>query len=155
MLISIPRTLLAEILPHGATFTGDEDLCRFVAEQYRLGDYIPRVWIEDDGLFIEIDDEKVADSGSTLQRIIRFAESRRYAEAKALISETLAQGTSDSEIFRIHGQILFDEGSFDEALNQFIDASKLNPDNVHVDTNLGNLPTLQCTENNTIIGISR
>lgn len=139
MLITISRRFLIEILPKAGDVQSDDALCRLVAEHYRLGDHLPLVRIVDDSVLIEFEEQETPTTTSKLRRIAQLAETGRYAEAKRLIAEVVADGTTESEIFRIHGQILFDEGNFDEALNQFIDALKWNPENVAALIMVGNI----------------
>jgi tetratricopeptide (TPR) repeat protein len=126
-----------------AGIQSDEAICRLVAEHYRLREYLPEVRIEGDIILVEFNESKYESLSNDRQRIVRLAEKGKYAEAKRLISEVFAQGSTDSEIYRIHGQILFDEGDFDEALNQFIEALKWNPENVSALIMVGNLHARQ------------
>lgn len=83
MLISIPRILLAEILPNGATFSDDEALCRYVTEHYRLGDYLPVVRIEGYTVLIEYDAQATDTESEKLRRIVQLAEARKIRRGEA------------------------------------------------------------------------
>jgi tetratricopeptide (TPR) repeat protein len=129
--------LLKSLYPEAPV--SDEALVTFLRKCYTVGAYIPEVSIEGDLIHIHIDEAEVERTKDEYQRIVRLAENGKYDAAIKLISELIAKGTIHSDIYRIYGQILYDQGEFDAALDQFIEALRWNPENVASLIMVGNI----------------
>lgn len=138
MIITLTRGQLLEVLFAEAP-ASEEALIQFLRKHYAIGAYVPEVTVEGDLINIQIDEAEVDRTNDAYQRIIRLAEKGKYDEAKKLVSEVIVKGTAHSDIFRIYGQILFDQGNFEEALDQFIEALRWNPENVSALIMVGNI----------------
>lgn len=138
MTITLVRgQILASLFPEAPAT--DEALTSFLRLQYSVGAYTPEITVEGDLIHIHIDEAEVARTYDAYHRIVRLAEKGKYEEATRLIRTVIEQGTTHSDIFRIHGQILFDQGEFDDSLDQFIEALRWNPENVAALIMVGNL----------------
>jgi tetratricopeptide (TPR) repeat protein len=138
MIITLTRGQLLEALFAEAP-ASDEDLIQFLRQRYAIGVYIPEAKVEGDLIHIQIDEAEVDRMNEEYQRIVRLAEKGKYDEAKRLIADVIAKGTAHSDVYRIYGQILFDQSAFEEALDQFLDALRWNPENVSALIMVGNL----------------
>lgn len=138
MTITLVRgQILASLFPEAPASA--EALTSFLRLRFSVGAYKPEITIEGDLTHINIDEAEVARTNDDYRRIVRLAEKGKYDEAKKLIVDAIHKGTAISDIFRIYGQILFDQGEVDESLDQFIEALRWNPENVAALIMVGNL----------------
>ena len=74
-----------------------------------------------------------------LQEIIKQCESGKFEKAMELILQTIDDGVEDSEVYRIKGQIEFDKGEIDPAINSLIESLRLDDKNQSALVLIGNI----------------
>ena len=89
--------------------------------------HTPDIKSEMDRIIIHADQSKFRQTNQELREIIPLSSSDKQEEARQLLKPLIKSGTHNSEIYRIYGQILVEEGNYEEALIQLIDALRLNP----------------------------
>jgi len=77
-----------------------------------------------------------------LDQIVRLYESGDYDEAMKAISSCIADGSANSEIYRLKGQIEFDGEEHDKAVNSLIESLKLDDKNQSALILIGNIYAL-------------
>ena len=77
-----------------------------------------------------------------LDQIVRLCESGDYDGAMKAISSTIADGSANSEIYRLKGQIEFDGEEYDKAVNSLIESLKLDDKNQSALILIGNIYAL-------------
>ncbi|MCB0553455.1 MAG: tetratricopeptide repeat protein [Phaeodactylibacter sp.] len=140
MVIIIPKDELLHILfPGLQPDAAEADILRAFRKQYTIGNYTPDIKIDGAQVAIHFDEHLAQAARETQQRIIALSEKGQYAQAKALLEPIIQAGASNSELYRIYGQILYQEGDTDAAMNHLIDALRWNPENTAALIMLGNL----------------
>ena len=123
MLIVIPKDSLLPLLFPGLPAGAEEqDILRALRKQYTIGDYTPDIQIKGQQIVIDFDESKAQAASETHQRIITLSEKGQYAKARQLLEPIIQKGAINSDLHRIYGQILFDEGQPDAAMDSFIEA---------------------------------
>ena len=64
-----------------------------------------------------------------MKRIIALCETGKYDQALDLISEKIKSKDISSELYRLQGQVYFDQEKYDDSLNSLIESLKLDPEN--------------------------
>jgi len=77
-----------------------------------------------------------------LDQIVRLCESGDYSEAMKAISFCIADGSANSEIYRLKGLIEFDREEHDQAVNSLIESLKLDDKNQSALILIGNIYAL-------------
>jgi tetratricopeptide (TPR) repeat protein len=129
--------LLESLLPDAPV--SEDALAMFLRERYSLGAYLPEVQIENDPIHNRIDEVEADLTNYESQQIVRLADNPQYDITKNMTTAAIEKGTAHSDIYRIYGQSMFGQGSFEEALDQLIDALRWNPENVAALIIVGNL----------------
>lgn len=138
-IIILRDDFLRRIFPDSPDQSNEQELIKCLRNHYQMGGYIPDISLEKDIIIIHVDESKFHQTNKELQKIIELSDSNKFEEAKQLIKPIIENGTYNSEIYRIYGQILSEEGNNEEALNQLIDALRFNPKNTHALLMLGNI----------------
>lgn len=140
MLIVIPKDSLLPLLFPGLPASAEEqDILRALRKQYTIGDYTPGIQIKSQQVVIDFDESKAQAAKETHKRIIVLSEKGQYAKARQLLEPIIQKGAINSDLHRIYGQILYDEGQPDAAMDSFIEALRWNPENNAALIIVGNL----------------
>lgn len=108
----------------------DKDQLKISLESYYAHSGIkPDVLITDTSVTITIDIPKILAQENDFRRLTNLCEKGKFAEAKPLVTQLIKNNPTNSEYYRIYGQILSDEGNTEEAINQLIDALCWDPNN--------------------------
>ncbi len=109
-----------------------------IRDYYTLDDTAPEI-AEKDG-FVEVKfDAELMEEKAKFNQVINLCEKGDYKAAKAILDELLSRNKTNSEYYRIYGQILSDEGDHESAINHLIDALKWDPENSHALIMMGNV----------------
>ena len=106
---------------------------------YSVGPYKPKINIENDTVTIEIDTGLIETQKQDYQKVVALCEKGQYDEAKKILLPLLEKAPHVSEYHRILGQIYFDEGQHDDAIDCLIDALRWDPKNIHAYILMGNI----------------
>lgn len=121
---------------------GDKDHAQLkeeIANYYSFGPYKPKVEIENDLIFIEIDTSAISNQKMEFDIVVRYCESGKFKKAKPILEKLITKNPTVSEYHRILGQIYSEEGSQEEAINHLIDSLRWDPKNTHALTMMGNI----------------
>jgi Tfp pilus assembly protein PilF len=110
-----------------------------LTEFYSVGPYKPKINIENDTVTIEIDISLIEKQEQNYRKVLALCEKGQYAEAKKILHPLLEKAQHVSEYHRILGQIYFDEGKFDDAIDGLIDALRWDPRNSSAFIVMGNI----------------
>ena len=116
-----------------------ENIIAQLQEFYTVGPFKPKVTIENDLVYVNIDTSSIANQSADYKKAITLCEQGKYPQAKVLLRELLLKNPANSEYHRIMGQILSDEGDQDEAINSLIDALRWDSKNTHALIMMGNI----------------
>ena len=127
-IIYVKGDFLNTIFPE-LTNCENAEIISVLENYYSYGSFKPRVTIENDLVNVEIDETTIAKHEADYRRAIMLCEKGNYTEAKPLLTKLISENPTNSEYYRILGQILSDEGDQNEAINYLIDALRWNPKN--------------------------
>ncbi|MCP5498112.1 MAG: tetratricopeptide repeat protein [Leptospiraceae bacterium] len=129
---------LYQIFPGLKGISKDKEIIKTLQETFSVEGHVPSIQIIDGFIHIDLADDQVKET-QTLSQIIKNAENGHFEKAKDLIKDLIQHGTKNSEVFRIYGQILSDEGDQEEGVNQLIEALKWDPQNTNALIMMGNI----------------
>ena len=130
---------LYRIFPDLKGISSDEALIKAIQNKYSTEGYTPSVDLVDGIIQIDLDLEQAKEVQSTYNQIVKSAEKGQFNKAKELIKGLIDQGSRNSEVYRIHGQILSEEGDAEGGINQLIESLKWNPQNTNALLMMGNI----------------
>src|SRR5699024_2860471 len=141
MTIILPLSSLLEILfPHIKDYNniGKEELSQ-IKELYSFGSCQPKEKLTEINLDINFDDDLLQKNNDDFQELSRLSENRAYDQALAKVNRLLEEKPAVSDYHRIKGQILSEQGQPEEAIDDLIEAVRLDPDNSSALIMLGNI----------------
>lgn len=120
---------------------GDDNLLiiNLLENYYTYGSYKPKVTIDKEWVIIEIDTSFIISQEAEYKKAILLCEKGKYSEAKQILKRLIEANPTNSEYYRIMGQILSDEGDQEEAINYLIDALRWNSKNGWALLMMGNI----------------
>lgn len=131
---------LFTIFPELTGGDGNELLIIHTLENYyTYGPYKPTVIIDKDWVKIEIDTPTIISQEADYRKTVALCEKGKYSEAKPILKKLIEKNPTNSEYYRIMGQILSDEGDQEEAINCLIDALRWDPKNGYALIMMGNI----------------
>jgi len=133
--------LLLDLFPSAKTETGfdKEKLEILIKDYYQYQGNKPTVFFSDQQIEITIHTDKIQNSDNDFRRLTSLCEKGNFKDAKSLVIELIQKDPTNSEYYRIYGQILSDEGNIQEAINQLIDALCWDPNNKWALIMMGNI----------------
>lgn len=106
---------------------------------YSFENVQPKVYIQNDFVFIDIDFLSTVTLEADFKKAVALCEQGNFAEAKPILLNLIAQKTTQSECYRIVGQIFSEEGNQDQAINYLIDALRWDSKNGYALLMMGNI----------------
>ncbi|MEZ5044061.1 MAG: tetratricopeptide repeat protein [Saprospiraceae bacterium] len=101
--------------------------------------YTPQITIANDVIIIEISERVSKKINDQYGLIVQLAEKGNFEQAKKLIIPLLEEGSQNADLYRINGQILEQEGEYESAIDQLIEALRWNPSNAEALIMMGNI----------------
>ncbi len=130
---------LYQIFPELKGISSEEALIKAIQAKYSTEAYIPSVEFSNGIIEIDLDFEQAKEAQKTFDQIVKSAEKGQFDRAKELIKTLIEKGNRNSEVYRIYGQILSEEGDADGGINQLIESLKWNPQNTNALLMMGNI----------------
>ena len=118
---------------------GNDQIISALEKYYTYGPYKPKVIIEDGWVKIEIDTSTIISQDSDFRKTVALCEKGKYSEAKPILIKLIENNPTNSEYYRIMGQILSDEGEQEEAINNLIDSLRWDSKNGWALLMMGNI----------------
>jgi tetratricopeptide (TPR) repeat protein len=106
---------------------------------YTFGPYKPIVTFEDGWVKVEINTPVILSEESDFRKVVALAEKRNFTEAKSILRNLISKNKTNSEYYRINGQILSEEGDQEGAIDSLIDALRWDPKNAWALLMMGNI----------------
>jgi tetratricopeptide (TPR) repeat protein len=119
--------------------SNDDQIINTLSDYYSYGNFKPIIRIENDLVIIDIDTTTIARHEADYHLAVTLCEKGNYTEAKPLLTKLISENPTNSEYYRIRGQIFSDEGDQNEAINCLIDALRWNPKNGWALLMMGNI----------------
>ena len=116
-----------------------EALKESLIDFYTFGPFRPNVEIEGDFVKIEIDTSSITSQKAEFDTVVKHCERGNFKAAKPILEKLIKKNPTNSEYYRILGQILSEEGNIDAAVNNLHTALRWNSKNTHALTMLGNI----------------
>jgi Tfp pilus assembly protein PilF len=116
-------------------------IIKAVREFYTIGTEVPTVSIQDGLVLIDLPESAQAIRQKEFDMAVKLCEAGKYAEAKPILLQLIEKDPTHSEYHRIMGQVLYDEGDQEEAVNYLIDALRWDAKNGHALLMMGNIFT--------------
>ena len=113
---------LFTIFPELTGGGGNNLITNTLEKYYTFGPFKPTVTIDNDWVTIEIDTQSITTQDAEYRQTVSLCEKGKYSEAKPILKKLIEKNPTNSEYYRIMGQILSDEGDQEEAINFLIDA---------------------------------
>ena len=101
---------------------GNELIISVLKEYYTYGPFKPIISIDNDWITIKIDTQSITSQDADYKKTITLCEKGKYSDAKPILQKLIEKNPTNSEYYRIMGQILSDEGDQEEAINYLIDS---------------------------------
>lgn len=131
---------LGELFPRYKASDYNEDILKEeLTQYYTYRVFRPTVGIKDGFVTVNIDTERIANEVEEYKAIVKLCEQGQYGKAKPRLQSLIEQNPSNSEYYRILGQIFSDEGDQELAVDTLIDALRWNPKNTYALTMMGNI----------------
>ena len=117
----------------------DEQIIKVLSDYYTYESFKPVIRIENNLVIVDIDTNTIAKHEADYRRVVTLCEKGNYTEAKPLLTKLISENPTNSEYYRIMGQISSDESDQNEAINFLIDALRWNPKNGWALLMMGNI----------------
>src|SRR3989304_6739954 len=108
-------------------------------DYYTFGPFRPKVDIEGDFVKIEIDTSSISSQKAEFDLAVKLCEKGNFKKAKPILQKIIKENPSNSEYYRILGQIYSEEGNQNEAVNCLINALRWDPRNTHALIMMGSI----------------
>ena len=115
---------LYQIFPDLKGISSEDALVKAIQNKYSSDGYTPSVELSEGVISIDLDLAQASEVKSTYDQIVMNAEKGQFDKAKNLIKDLIKQGSRNSEVYRIYGQILSEEGNSEDGINQLIESLK-------------------------------
>lgn len=115
------------------------ELLKKVQKYYSINGMIPNVSISDNILIIDIDNNQKTINQNSFNSLIKYCENKQFDKAYPLACELALQNPTNSEIFRIKGQLESDMGHTDKAIDSLIDSLRWDSKNTYALIMMGNI----------------
>ena len=119
--------------------SNDTEIVKVLESFYSTGSFKPKVTIDGDVVIIDIDTEKLQSFQTEFQKVVSLCEKGQFDAAKPLLLKLIDNNPTNSELHRILGQILSEQGDQDEAINALIDALRWDSSNGWALMMMGNI----------------
>ena len=106
---------------------------------YTYGPFKPTITVEGEWVTIEIDAPTILSQEADYRKTVALCEKGKYAEARQILTTLIDKNPTNSEYYRIMGQIRSDEGEQDEAIDYLIDALRWDSKNGWALMMMGNI----------------
>ena len=116
-----------------------EGLKEALIDFYTFGPFRPKVEIDGDLAKIEIDTSAITSQKTEFDAVVKHCEQGNFSQAKPILEKLIKKNPTNSEYYRILGQIFSEEGHIDGAVNNLHNALRWNSKNTHALTMLGNI----------------
>jgi len=141
----LPKTrLLEELFPKIENYKNltEQDLA-YIKEAYSYGVYTPSLEVADNLVTITIDVESIIKEEQKHDKAVDLCENGRLNEALVLVKQLIDSNPLISEYHRLKGQILSEQDSPKKAIDDLIEAVRLDPENTSALIMLGNIYSKQ------------
>ena len=116
-----------------------KEIIKYLIDFYTEGIHKPKVVIENDIVIIDIDDIAIEEENNDYRKTVALCEQGKYNDAKPILHRLIEKNPTNSEYYRIMGQMLSDEGKQDEAINYLINALRWDSKNGWALLMMGNI----------------
>lgn len=114
-------------------------LVKKLEEYYSYGEYKPRITIENGYVIVDVDTSAILSQESDYKKAIQYCDSGKFAEAEPILKSLIKVNPTNSEYYRVLGQIYSEQGNQDEAINCLIDSLRWNSKNGWALLMMGNI----------------
>jgi Tfp pilus assembly protein PilF len=129
---------LYELFPD-AKGQGTAALVEAIRKFYTVGGMGPTV-VEKEGVIeVQLDKGRPSPDARQFQKAVGYCEKGEFGAAKPLLEDLAKRNPTNSEVYRILGQISSEEGDQDAAIDYLIDALRWDPKNGYALTMMGNI----------------
>jgi Tfp pilus assembly protein PilF len=118
---------------------GKSLIINVLKKYYAYGSLIPEVEVTQDLVKVTLDVQSIFSQENEFKKAVKYCEQGKYAYAKPILQNLIAQNPSHSEYHRVLGQIFSDQGDQDEAINCLIDALRWDSTNGWALLMMGNI----------------
>jgi tetratricopeptide (TPR) repeat protein len=118
---------------------GNSLIINVLEKYYAYGSLIPEVEVTQDLVKVTLDVQSIFSQENEFKKAVKYCEQGKYAYAKPILQNLIAQNPSHSEYHRVLGQIFSDQGDQDEAINCLIDALRWDSTNGWALLMMGNI----------------
>lgn len=141
--------LLVELFPHTK---GDREALIAAMKKHHMGGGVePTITIENELVTIHYDEQRIAGVEQAFNEAWKDCEKGRFDVAKPKLLKLAAQAPANSNVQGVLGQVHYELGEYDEAMDRFIEALRWDPTNLRALIMMGNLWARQKEEPDTAL----
>lgn len=128
--------LLSKLFPD---LEDDAQLIEYLKDYYSIGPIQPEVQIKGDLIIVDIDTDSIETHQKIHDELIKSVENGDYETGEKLALELVELNPHVSDYHRMLGQVYYEIGRSDEAMNALIEALRWDPQNGYALVLMGNL----------------
>lgn len=106
---------------------------------YTLNAVVPIIKHENDFISVSVDIDEINLNGQKYNQLIFLCENRKFSDAYPIAVELCKVNATNSDLFRIKGQIESELGKVEKSIDSLIDALRWDPENVYALIMMGNI----------------
>jgi tetratricopeptide (TPR) repeat protein len=117
----------------------ESEIIDFLTQFYTHFDKTPSVVVDQNLIIIETDIQKVFAERKEYLKAVSLCEKGKFAEAKPILNKLIGNNPTDSDYYRILGQVLSEEGDQEEAIDCLINSLRWDSKNAYALIMMGNI----------------
>jgi tetratricopeptide (TPR) repeat protein len=117
----------------------ESEIIDFLTKFYTHFDKTPNVVVDQNLIIIETDIQKVFAERKEYLKAVSLCEKGKFAEAKPILNKLIGNNPTDSDYYRILGQVLSEEGDQEEAIDCLINSLRWDSKNAYALIMMGNI----------------
>jgi tetratricopeptide (TPR) repeat protein len=116
-----------------------EELVKAVKAFYSQIEAEVSVTVSDDYIAVKLSETPEGKEKADFRKVVELCDNQRFNEAKPILQRLMDAQPFHSDYYRVMGQILFEEGNYDEAIDNLIDSLRWDPKNKWALLMMGNV----------------
>lgn len=120
-------------------YSDDKDLLSKLKQKYTVTGFTPNITIEGNNIIIDIDDKAFDKTMREYQKTVELCNERKFDKAEKMLKDIIAQNPLFADAHRNLAQISMERGELEKAIDQNIEALRVDPTNLYALVLMGNL----------------
>ena len=120
-------------------FSDDKDLLKKLQQEYTILGYTPNITIKGNNIIIDIDDRAFEKTQKDFQKAIDLCNVHNFDKAEKVLNNIIEQNPLFADAHRFLAQISMERGEYDKAIDQNIEALRVDHTNLYALVLMGNI----------------